>query len=460
MCAAQEHPELEGEAAAPPVLTLRDLLTRQRGLRLMRAGWSIGSTTGKLNIIRTTLALVSGLLLERMVAAHGIDSWTTVATLILAAGATANLVFSNVIALRTITIAEWIMRLGMGDLKYRVRLSGKDELAFMCDALERVRDRSVRVVKLSLVEHLAAELEKSNAELRETVESLTKAQDQIVARQKASELGELTAGVAREIRIPLKSVMRFTESSRELVRTMGGTVRENRDALVAEEMEAMEEIETDIEEDLELVVAHARRADAIVDRMLMLGTAQGAVERVRLNDLVGEHARLACAAAELSSGGIGVRLEEAYDDAVGTVTVVRQGIARIVLNLVGNACYAVHEPRKREAQGYEPTIWISTRKTADGIEIVVRDNGPGIDEAIIDKVMTPFFTTKPANVGVGLGLSQCADAAQQHGGTIGIESRVGAGTTVRIGLPAQGVTHESDKSNRGGPVATRARRLH
>ena len=442
--ARQEQAEPEGEpAAAPPALTLRDLLARQRGLRVMGAAWSFRSTAGRMNVIRATLAVVTAVLFANMVAAHGISSWTAVATAILVVGTIANFVVANVTALRLIAISEWIMRLGMGDLEYRVMLSGNDVGAAMCVALERVRDRSVRIVKLALVERLAAELEKSNAELRETVESLTRARDQIVARQKAAELGELTGGIAREIRIPLNSVKRLTESTCDLVREMVGAVRGRRAALEAQEMEEVEEIETDIEEDLELVVAHARRAEAVVDRMLMLGTAQGALECVRLNDLVGEHARLACGAAELASGGVGVRLEEAYDDAVGTVTVVTQGIARIVLNVVGNACYAVNDRREDKVEGYEPTIWISTRKGSDGIEIVVRDNGPGIEEAILDKVMTPFFTTKPPNVGAGLGLSQCADAVQQHGGAIGIESRVGTGTTVRIGLPAQGMSGTS-----------------
>lgn len=129
------------------------------------------------------------------------------------------------------------------------------------------------------------------------------------------------------------------------------------------------------------------------------------------------------------------------------MTVVTQGIARIVLNLVGNAYYAVNQRRKGEADGYEPTIWISTRKDAG--EIAVRDNGPGIDEAILDKVMTPFFTTKPPNVGVGLGLSRCADAARQHSGTIGIEMWPGTGTTVRIRLPAEGAERDAHDLRRG-----------
>ena len=455
--AAQDHVAHEEERAAePPALTVLDLLMRQRGLRAMGPAWSIRSTTGKLNLIRATLAMVSGILFAGMVGADGIDSWATVATAVLATGATANLVISNVIALRTIAIAEWIMRLGTGDLEYRVRLSGKDELALMCVALERVRDRTVRIVQLSLVEHLAAELEKRNAELRESVESLTKAQEQIVARQKAAELGELTGGVARELRIPLGAVKSLTESTRDLVREMVGAVREGGEALEAQEIEVIEEIETDMDEDLELVVNHASRAAAIVDRMLMLGTVQGVFESVTLNDLVREHARLARGAAEHTSGTTGISLEEAYDDAVGTVRVVKQGIARVVLNLVGNACYALNERRTGETAEYEPTIWVTTRKGGDGIEIEVRDNGPGIDKAILDKVMTPFFTTKPPNFGAGLGLSQCADAVRQHSGTIGIESRVGAGTTVRVGLPAQAVQHHADGPPHGSEAHARA----
>ena len=295
-----------------------------------------------------------------------------------------NVVVSLLMGLRVVAVGEWILRLGAGDLDYRTTLGGKDEVAQLCRALEKLRDRSVRVVKLQLVERMTARLEQRNAELRETIEGLERAQDQIVAQRKAAELGELTAGVAHEIRIPLKSVKRSTERARELVSKMVGAVGEHRNAVEAQAMEAIEEIETDIEEDLELAVAYARRADSIVDRMLMLGTAQGALESVSLNDLVGEHARLACRAAEQTSGGIGVRLEEAYDDAVGTVTVVTQGIARIVLNIVGNACYAVNESGESEAQGREPTIWMSTRRNPDGI-----------DEAILDKVMNPFLTTKP-----------------------------------------------------------------
>ena len=144
--AAQEQAEPDGEpTAAPPALTLRDLLARQRGLRVMGAAWSLRSTAGRTNVIRATVAVVSGVLFAHMVAAHGINSWATIATAILVVGTIANFVFANVTALRLIAISEWIMRLGMGDLEYRVMLSGNDVGAAMCVALERVRDRSVRI---------------------------------------------------------------------------------------------------------------------------------------------------------------------------------------------------------------------------------------------------------------------------------------------------------------------------
>ena len=278
-----------------------------------------------------------------------------------------------------------------------------------------------------------------------------------MARQKAAELGEPTAGVAREILNPLEFVKSLTESTRGLAEEMVGAVGEGRDALEAQEMEEIEALEADIKDSLEHVVAHTGRADAIVERMLMLGTAQGAFEYLRLNDLVGEHARLACRAAERASEGFEVRLEELYDDAVGAVPLVAQGIARVVLNVVGNACYAVDERLAGQTEGYEPTIRITIRKEADRIKIEVRDNGPGIDEVILDKVMTSFFTTKPPSVGAGLGLSQCADAVRQHGGTIEIESRAGAGTTVRIELPAGGIEEDAGEPQRGSKARERAR---
>ena len=101
-----------------------------------------------------------------------------------------------------------------------------------------------------------------------------------------------------------------------------------------------------------------------------------------------------------------------------------------MLNLVGNACYAVNERSAEAPDGYEPTVWVITRGKETGLEIEVRDNGPGIDEAIREQVMTPFFTTKPPSVGAGLGLSQCADAARQHGGTIALGSSASGGAAV------------------------------
>ena len=426
----------------------------QRRLKGNRSLFSLRSNNGRTNSLRLALAGLSVALWLYALHANGIASWHGIGWTVMAIAATCNLVLSLHLELRVVAVGEWILRLGAGDLDYRTTLGGNDELARLCRALEKLRDRSVRVVKLQLVERRTAWLELRNTELRETIDRLEKAQDRIVAQQKAAELGDLTSGVAHEIRNPLNFVKNFSEATREL---MAESIQRQEDALDENKMRTLLEVQRKIEEHLKRIVAHTARAESIVEQMLMLGETQGAAQHVELNALVAQHARLACRAAEQQNRDLTVRLEEMCDERIGEVKVVAQAIARVVLNLVGNACYAVNERRTGAPDSYEPTVWIRTRGNEAGLEIEVRDNGPGIDEAILDKVMTPFFTTKPPNVGAGLGLSQCADAVRQHGGTIEIESRAGAGTTVRIELPAGGIEEDAGEPQRGSKARERAR---
>ena len=418
----------------PPrrVLTYRDLIRMQRRLKGNRSLFSLRSNNGRTNSLRLALAGLSVALWLYALHANGIASWHGIGWTVMAIAATCNLVLSLHLGLRVVAIGEWILRLGAGDLDDRTTLGGNDELARLCRALEKLRDRSVRVVKPQLVERMTAWLEQRNTELRETIDRLEKAQDRIVAQQKAAELGDLTSGVAHEIRNPLNFVKDFSEATREL---MAESIQRQEDALDKNKMRTLLEVQGKIEEHLKRIVAHTARAESIVEQMLMLGEAQGAAQHVELNALVAQHARLACRAAEQQNRDLTVRLEEMCDERIGEVKVVAQAIARVVLNLVGNACYAVNERRTGAPDSYEPTVWIRTRGNEAGLEIEVRDNGPGIDEAIREKVMNPFFTTKPPNVATGLGLSQCADAVRQHGGTIALESRAAVGATIRIVVP-------------------------
>ena len=424
----------------PPrrVLTYRDLIAMQRRLKGNRTLLSLRSSNGRMNSLRLTLAGLSVALWAFVVHAHGIESWLGIGWTVMAIAAVSNVVLSLLIGLRVVAVGEWILRLGAGDLDYRTTLGGKDELARLCQALEELRDRSVRVVKLQLVERMTARLEQRNAELRETIDRLEKAQDQIVAQQKATELGELTSGVAHEIRNPLNFVKNFSEDTRELVAEMAESIESQEEAIGENKMRKLLEIQTGIAKNLDRIEVHTARADTIVQQIVMLGETQGAPQDVHLNTLVSQHARLACRAAEQQNRNFKVRLNEVYDERIGEVTVVAQAIARVVLNLVGNACYAVNEHRAKAPDGYRPTVWIRTREREAGLEIEVADNGPGIDESIREKVMTPFFTTKPPNVGAGLGLCQCADAVRQHGGTVALESSAAGGATLRIVLPGGG----------------------
>ena len=421
----------------PPrrVLTYRDLIGMQRRLRGNRSLLSLRSTNGRANSLRLGLVGLCLPLWAFAIHAHGIGSWLGIGWTVMGVAAVSNVVLSLLIGLRVVAVGEWILRLGAGDLDYRTTLGGKDELARLCKALETLRDRSVRVVKLQLVERMTARLEQRNARLRETIERLERAQDQIVARQKAAELGELTSGVAHEIRNPLNFVKNFTEDTGELLAEMSTSIQSQKDAIGEKKMRRLLKVQSGIEENLDRIEVHTARADMIVQQMLMLGETQGAAQDVDLNRLVSQHARLACRAAEQQDPDLKVRLKEVYDERIGEVRVVAQAIARGVLNLVGNACYAVNERRAKAPEGYEPTVWIRTCSKETNLEIEVRDNGPGIDKAIREKVMTPFFTTKPPSVGAGLGLCQCADAARQHGGTVELGSSAAGGAMIRIVLP-------------------------
>ena len=421
----------------PPrrVLTFRDLIGMQRHVT---GDWSLlspRSSAGRPNCLRLGLAGLSVALWAYAVHAHGIGSWLGIGWTVIAVAMVGEAVLSLLIGLRVVAVGEWILRLGAGDLDYRTTLGGNDEAARLCQALEKLRDRSVRVVKLQLVERMTERLEQRNAELRETIERLQKTQDRIVAQQKATELGELTSGVAHEIRNPLNFVKNFSEDARDLMDEMAQIIQGRVDAIGDDKTGRLQELQREIEENLDHIEADAARADTIVQQMLVLGETQGRVLNVDLNGLVSEHARLACRVAEQQDGRCNVRLKEVYDERIGEVRIFGQSVARVVLNLVGNACYSVNERSAEAPDGYEPTVWVITRGKETGLEIEVRDNGPGIDEAIREKVMTPFFTTKPPSVAAGLGLCQCADAARQHGGTIAIGSSAEGGAAIRIALP-------------------------
>ena len=338
-------------------------------------------------------------------------------------------------------LSDRMRRMAGGDLEARVEIVGRDEVADMAAALEVFRAHALEVQRLNLVEQLAQELQGKNEELEGVLAELRTAQDQIVMREKLAALGELTAGVAHEIRNPLNFVKNFSEASDELLAELKETVAEESERLDGKRRDLIGDILSDLSENLTRIRSHGDRADRIVHDMLMMGRDAAGAQVTDINRLLEEHARLAFHSARATDPAFQLDLQQDLDPEVGELEVVPQDLGRVFLNMVGNACYATDEKRRAAGEAgdapYAPTVRISTRRGDDRIEIHVWDNGNGIPPEIADRIFNPFFTTKPTDKGTGLGLAISNDIVRQHGGTIRVESEPGNFTDMIVALPLQ-----------------------
>ncbi len=342
------------------------------------------------------------------------------------------------VGLQTVAMEVWIRRMGAGDLEYKVGVQGQDEVAMTAQALEELRQRSIRAMQLDLVKKLSQDLQDKNEELERVLAELQQTQEQIILRQKLAELGELTAGVAHEIRNPLNFMKNFSEASDELLAELRETINENADDLDDKRRSLISEICEDLAENLQRIRSHGDRANRIVHDMLMLGRGGGQVQMVSINDLLREHTLLAFHSARALDPDFQLDIEEELDPDAGQVPVISEDMGRVFLNMVGNACYATDEKRRGLAgnsDSYKPTLSLTTARKGNSVEIHIRDNGTGIPADVMEKVFNPFFTTKPADKGTGLGLSLSNDIVRQHGGTILPSSEPGEYTEMTISIP-------------------------
>ena len=369
-------------------------------------------------------------------------------------------------------LSNWMRRMAGGDLEARVEIRGRDEVAEMAAALEVFRQHALEVQRLNLVEQLAEELQGKNNELEsltgelqgknDELESLTgelqgkndelesvladlqKAQDQIVMREKLAALGELTAGVAHEIRNPLNFVNNFSEVSEELLQEMNEILEEGGETLNAEQRGTIQDITKDLSSNLERIRTHGSRANRIVHDMLMMGRGSGDHRVTDINGLVDEYSKLAYHSARATNTEFQLDLKQDFDPDVGELDVIPQDLGRVFLNMVTNSCHATHEKRVAGLEAgngvadYFPTVWLTTKRLEDVIEVRIRDNGNGIPDDVIDKIFNPFFTTKPTDQGTGLGLAISSDIIRQHGGSIRAASEPGEYAEMIVELPLEG----------------------
>jgi signal transduction histidine kinase len=289
------------------------------------------------------------------------------------------------------------------------------------------------------------ERKRSEAEIRAARDAaeaayrdLKAAQASLVQAEKMASLGQLTAGIAHEIKNPLNFVNNFAGLSVELLDELKETAAPAITALDDEKRAEIDETIEMLTGNLEKIAEHGRRADNIVKSMLEHSRGSSGERRsVDLNGLIEEALNLAYHGGRAQDQSFNITLEQDYAAGLAPIEIVPQDITRVCLNLFSNGFYA---STKRQREGsdpnFKPTLSVSTRDLGEAVEVRIRDNGTGIPVDIRDKLFQPFFTTKPTGEGTGLGLSISYDiVTQQHGGTIEVDSRVGEYTEFLVRLP-------------------------
>ena len=337
-------------------------------------------------------------------------------------------------------LSNRMLSMAKGDLKTRVTIKGRDEVADLAQALEVFRRHALEVQRLNLVEQLATELREKNVQMERVLSDLKRAQEQVVVQGKLAALGELTAGVAHEFRNPLNFIKNFSEASEELLDELREILDEPTGGQTEEDKAYLRVIADDLESNLERILSHGDRANRIVEDMLRMGQGSGEKLLSDLNRVMQDHMKLAYHSARALDPDFNLTIREDYDPTLDEMEVIPQDMGRLFLNLVSNACYATNQRRLSvEASGtgepFMPELRMSSHRKADRVVFRVWDNGGGIPSEIIENIFNPFFTTKPTDQGTGLGLALSSDIARQHGGLIRVETEQGESTTMIVELP-------------------------
>jgi signal transduction histidine kinase len=360
-----------------------------------------------------------------------------IGALVLALGFTALTVRSITIPLKA--LERSIASITQGELEVAMPPTGVPEIAAMTRTLGMLRD--------SLIERNQLERERQQAEAeirvaRDAAESalhdLKAAQANLIQAEKMASLGQLTAGIAHEIKNPLNFVNNFASLSIGLLDELKAAAAFAFGSLDERKRGQVDEVSELLTGNLERIVEHGKRADNIVKSMLAHSRAGGGDRQiVDLNALVEESLNLAYHGARAQDPNFNITLDRQYGADIAPVELVPQDMTRVFLNLFGNGFYAANERRRVVANGtFRPVLAVTTRDLGKAVEVRVRDNGVGIPEDIKDKLFQPFFTTKPTGEGTGLGLSISYEiVTKQHGGTIEVASEVGAFTEFVVSLP-------------------------
>jgi two-component system NtrC family sensor kinase len=270
--------------------------------------------------------------------------------------------------------------------------------------------------------------QKTNKILEATLLDLKTTQSQLILSEKMASLGELTAGIAHEIQNPLNFVNNFSELNKELLLEM-------KDEIEKGNLEDAKSLAANAIDNQEKINHHGKRADAIVRGMLQHSRSSTGIKEVTdINALCDEYLRLSYHGYRAKDNTFNSTLNTNYDKTIGPLNIIPQDIGRVILNLINNAFYAVQEKKAKLGNEYSATVSLNTKKSGDNVLISIKDNGNGIPQNILDKIFQPFFTTKPAGQGTGLGLSLSYDIVKAHGGELKVQAQEGEGSEFIIQL--------------------------
>ena len=358
-------------------------------------------------------------------------------TLVVALSLTALIVHSINAPLRR--LEHSMAAITRGELDATIPPPGRDEIGAMASTLGMLRDSLIERDRLERERRRAeAEIRAARDTAQAALRELKAAQANLIQAEKMASLGQLTAGIAHEIKNPLNFVNNFAALSTELLDELKQTTGPALVALDSDGRAEAEEVIAMLTGNLQKIIEHGKRADNIVKSMLEHSRGvTGERREVDLNALVEEALNLAYHGARAHDQNFNITLERKLDADLGRIELAPQEMTRVFLNLFGNGFYAASKRARENGEAsFRPTLTVSTRDLGQAVEVRVRDNGTGIPPEVRDKLFQPFFTTKPTGEGTGLGLSISYDiVTQQHGGNIEVDSQVGEFTEFTVRLP-------------------------
>lgn len=276
-------------------------------------------------------------------------------------------------------------------------------------------------------------LQQKNRELRTEI---NRNREQLMRQEKLASIGTLTAGISHELKNPLNFVNNFSGICIELVEEMSDAIRDHRERLPEEVVEDIDDILITLRNDVSIISKHGKRATSIIHSMLMLArNAPSKPVATDINALTEEYVSFAYHGLQAKHKAMSLTIHKKFDERLGYIVVVPQTLSRVILNMLNNACYAVLQKKQESAGDFNPEIWVKTEDNGGSVDIVIRDNGFGIQPELLENIFKPFFTTKPPGEGTGLGLAICRDIVLDHGGDIKVASEPDRFTEFRIVLP-------------------------